>query len=166
MPWLIFFIGKLSLSVFLRKKRYVKVQEANFFFQVRYFIYKSRCSPKQYLTFLLLYSHHQLIYLISQSLISTIFRKKTYIKLQKANFFFQARCFVCKGYCFIRRQFTIPPPYSHPKTIMNTSGVLNQRYQNFIGTTKANNRVYRTIMPYISKVGQSITSHNTNLISQ
>lgn len=163
---LTFLIGKLSVSAFLRKRRYAEVQEANFSFQAKCFIYKNCYLTRQYFTFLPLYLHHWLTYLIDKLSVSTISRKRTYAKVQEANFFFQARYFICKDYYLTRQYFTLLSPYPHSRTKISASSVVKERYQNSIIIQEVNSRAYKTAMPYVSKAGGSIVGHNANLISQ
>lgn len=165
MHWLTFLMDKSSVSAFLKKKRYTKVQKANFFFQVRCFIYKGYCPTRQYLTLFSPYPHHWFIYPIVKSLVSTILEKRTYAKLQKANFSFWERYFICKGYCLTRQYSTLFPPHCHPKIRMSASNVVKKRYQNFIITPEANSRAYKIAMPYVFKAGGFIAGHNANLVS-
>lgn len=88
MHWLTFLIVKLSISAFFRKKRYVEVQEANFSFEARYFIYKDCRFTKQYLTLPPLYPYYWLTYPIDKLSVFPILRKKMYTNVQEANFFF------------------------------------------------------------------------------
>lgn len=66
----------------------------------------------------------------------------------------------------MRQYLTFPPLYPHLRMRMNANSVVKNRYQNFIITPEANNKTYRTAMPYVFKAGGSITGYDTNLVSQ